>query len=197
MASTPKFKNPFREFMITLFLNRLTRVILAVSSATVILSSCTQSHLAVYTDYLSHENLASYYVGTPDPYLNCPTIGQRLIIVWSLKKKHLLYEDLHLNISIRFRNKQEITLNYPIRKVQGTYVYSLLNQDYIDADGILTYKVELIGGGCLLDEWRHQIWTNLILVGQDNKTPCEKPEEKLEFDNHIDTDDDFNDIDFS
>lgn len=132
------------------------------------LSSCISSRLTVYTDYLSKENLASYFVDTPDPYLNNPTIGQRLIVIWTLKKRHLLYQDLHLSMTIRFRNKKEITLTHPINHPKGTYVYCLLNQDYIDHDGIITYKVELVGNGQILDEWRHQIWTELILVGQKN-----------------------------
>lgn len=133
------------------------------------LSSCLSSRLAVYTDYLSHENLASYFVETPDPFLNNPMIGQRLIVVWTLKKRHLLYQDLHLKIYIRFRNKKELTLTYSITQSKGTYVYELLNQDYIDNDGILTYKVELIGDGQLLDEWRHQMWTKLIRVGESTQ----------------------------
>src|SRR6202043_138623 len=115
----------------------------------------------------SRENLASYIIETPDPYLNNPMIGQRIIITWTLKKRHLLYQDLHLKISIRFRNKKELILTHSITQAKGTYIYALLNQDYIDNNGILTYKVELIGDGYLLDEWLHQMWTKLILVGQN------------------------------
>lgn len=156
-----------------------------------ILTSCTNSRLAVYTDYISSENLASFYIGTPDPRLNNPTIGQRLIVVWTLQKKHLCYEDLHLKIHVRFRNKKETVINYPITKPKGTYVYSLLNDDYIAADGILTYKVELIGGGCILDEWRHQIWTNLILIGKEDQQCPTNPEENSELENDFETFEDF------
>lgn len=161
-----------------------------------VFTSCTNSHLAVYTDYLSHENLASYHVGTPDPYLNNPTIGQRLIVIWTLKKRHLHYEDLHLKISIRFRNKKEAAIKVPLCKPKGTYVYALLNEDYIATDGILTYKVELIGDGCILDEWRHQIWTNLILVGQKENCNIDPEKTDLERTEHTDFEN-FDDIDFS
>lgn len=70
---------------------------------------------------------------------------------------------------MRFRNKKEVILNHPITKAKGTYIYSLLNDDYIATDGILTWKVELIGDDLILDEWRHQIWTNLILVGHSDE----------------------------
>lgn len=137
------------------------------------LTSCTNCHLAVYTDYISSESLASYYIGTPDPRLCRPTLGQRLIVIWTLPRKYLCHEDLHLKLYVRFRNKQETVVNYPITKAKGTYVYSVLDDDYIHTDGILTWKVELIGSKVILDEWRHQIWTNLILVGND-KSSCEE-----------------------
>lgn len=133
-------------------------------------SSCVRSRLAVYTDYVCSQSLASYYVGTPDPLLNNPPVGQRLIIIWTLQKKHLCCPDLHLKISLRFKNRKEIEVNHNIDTPQGTYVYAVLNQDYLETQGIQTYKVELISEGCILDEWRHQIWTNLISVGQGQGT---------------------------
>src|ERR1051326_7558271 len=70
----------------------------------VLLVSCSQSCLKIQTDYLSHKTLASYYVGTPDPRQNDPAIGQRLIIGWSVPKSYLTYDNLRLEVSIRFRN---------------------------------------------------------------------------------------------
>lgn len=165
--------------MIILFFRFRNRLLYAlVIFAIFPLVSCMKSHLAVYTDYLSHENLASYHIDTPDPLLNNPPIGQRLIVIWTLKKKHLLYEDLHLKISIRFRDKNESTITYPLCKPKGTYIYSILNEDYIKTGGFLTYKVELIGDGIVLDEWRHQIWTNLIQINQ-KQDPSENDKQCL------------------
>ena len=44
----------------------------------------------------------------------------------------------------------------------------MFNEDYISKRGILTYKVAIIGGGCILEEWKHQIWTDLISIDRDN-----------------------------
>lgn len=132
---------------------------------TILLVSCSNSYLSVHTDYLSHENLASYHVGTPDPRLNNPPIGQRLIVVWSVPKLCLYREDLHLEITIRFRNREEITENYPINAMHGTYVYDLLNEEYFKKRGMLSYKIDLICDGTILEEWRHQIWADRIEVG--------------------------------
>lgn len=172
-----------------LFFSQIKAILLSFAYISFI-SSCTSNHLAVYTDYLSNETLASYVVETPDPCLNHPNIGQRVIIIWTLKKCHLSYQDLHLKIFIRFRNKKEIVLLHPIRHAKGTYVYTLLNQEYIDNGGILTYKVELMGNDNIIEEWRHQMWTNLILIGQNNPS-CNQKTENIdsETQNEFDVDD--------
>jgi hypothetical protein len=136
----------------------------ALSLLTLLLfsSACTDSKLTVHTDYLSHENLASYYVGTPDPRLFNPTIGQRLIISWSLPNDYLNYTQVDLNIRIRFKNREEVSETRAICVKTGSYVYALVNDDYFDKGGILTYKVDMIADGTVIEEWRHQLWTELI-----------------------------------
>lgn len=124
--------------------------------------SCSSGYLYVHTDYLSHENLASFHVGSPDPALENPTVGQQLIISWTIPKQFLEYENLHLNITIRYHNMQEVIFNVCIDKITGLYIYSLLNEEYFAVKGIQTYKVDLIGSGCLLEQWRHQMWIDLI-----------------------------------
>lgn len=141
-----------------------------------LLSSCSKSSLSVQTDYITYKNLASYYVNTPDPRLNCPVIGQRLIISWSVPKTYLSYEDLHLEITIRFRNREEVVEIFNLLRCRGTYVYSIFNQEYIEKRGILTYKIDLVGGGCVLEEWRHQIWTGLIEIKQEERREAEEDE---------------------
>lgn len=143
----------------------------------ILLCSCGKSSLTIQTDYLTHKNLASYYVGTPDPRQNVPTVGQRLIISWSIPKDYLRYDNLRLEITIRFRNREEIIEIFYLHKTRGTYVFTLLNCDYFTKRGILTYKIDLIGGDCTLEEWRHLIWTDLILINQERET---QEEEEIE-----------------
>lgn len=123
---------------------------------------CSCERLSVHTDYVSIENLASYHVRTPDPLLNNPPVGQRLLATWRLTKSEMDLEDLHLQITIRFGNREQIVQNVPICKIRGTYIYSLLNEDYYKKEGILTYKVELLSGTTVLETWVHQLWTELI-----------------------------------
>ncbi len=132
-----------------------------------ILAGCSQQQLTIYTDYLSHKNLASYRVGTPDPLQAHPPIGQRLVISWKFSKATLHLGDIHLEAKIRFRNREEVTEIVSICKRSGTYYYNLLNEDFVEKGGILTYKVDLLSHDQVLEEWRHQLWTELILFDEE------------------------------
>jgi hypothetical protein len=126
------------------------------------LLSCNRSLIIVQTEYLSHKNLASYHVGTPDPMLFDPPIGQRLTISWNIPKHYLTYDDLHIKTTVRLRNHQEVVEKFRIDKPVSNWVYALMNKDYCESGGILTYKVELFGCNEVIDAWYHQLWTDLI-----------------------------------
>lgn len=113
--------------------------------------------------------MASYHVGTPDPALNNPPIGQRLIVSWSVLEGYVEKGDLKLQIKIRFRNKEDTEQTVELCKKSGIYVYSLLNDDYFATEGILTYKVELWSGCEMIHEWVHQLWVERIHL-QDEVT---------------------------
>lgn len=132
------------------------------------LSSCSRdSTIHVQTIYLTKERLASYYVGTPDPQLLNPPIGQQILISWSVPFDYLEYEDLHLHIRVRLRNHQEVVVDYPIAKRCGSYTYQVTDEEYLACKGILTYKVDLMSGDTLLEEWKHQLWHELIVIGAE------------------------------
>lgn len=49
-------------------------------------------------------------------------------------------------------------------------MYTLLNERYFETEGILTYKVDLMGDGQILEEWRHQLWHELIKIGDQSES---------------------------
>ena len=135
--------------------------------------------LTVHSDYLSVDHLASWHINTPDPLLNRPPFGQRLFVSWSVPRKYTFYQDLHLLITIRFRNREEMIKKVPIRENSGTYRYCLLEDKYCETGGFLTYKVQLKAGDCILEEWRHQIWAELIVITPEEQETEE--EDEIEF----------------
>lgn len=127
-----------------------------------LLTSCSSSYLTVYTDYFNDTNLASYYVNTPDPLSDPPPVGQRLIITWMLSKEYRSIENLQLQVTMRFRNHEEISETVDLTDLKGTYVYPLLGEDYVEKRGFLCYKADLVSSGGVIEEWRHQMWTEAI-----------------------------------
>jgi hypothetical protein len=127
-----------------------------------LLFSCTLHRLNVQTQYLNEESLASYHVGTPDPSLYNPTIGQRLLIQWSLKACEVEAQELFLHLRVRFRNHQEQELKIPITAKRGTYLYELINEAYEQSGGVLTYFAEIRNEAGVLASWKHPLWTELI-----------------------------------
>ena len=127
-----------------------------------LLTSCACNTITVQSEYIDRETLASAHVGTPDPHLNSPPTGQRLIISWSLPREYGRYQELHLALTIRFRNRDEKVHRISIYKRAGTGVYEILDAAFCETKGIQTYKIDLIGDGQILDKWRHQLWADLI-----------------------------------
>lgn len=126
---------------------------------------CTCScapYLSIQTQYLSREHLASFHVGTPDPKLNEPVIGQRLLIQWSLPAQEIKSEQLILFLKVRYRNHQEKEVSIPIQNKRGTYLYIIENEEYLQTGGILTYFAEIRSEACVLVTWKHPLWTQLI-----------------------------------
>lgn len=129
------------------------------------MTSCTRNEfISAQTSYITRQALASYHVGTPDPYLCTPIYGQHLIVKWSLPTSFKAYSDLRIAATLRFRNRAQNTLVIPINIPSGIYVYTLRDNEFCETKGILTYKLELLGGNCLLQEWKHQLWVELITV---------------------------------
>jgi hypothetical protein len=142
-----------------------------------LLAGCAnRGYLSIQTVYLTRETLASYYVGTPDPMLIDPPVGQKLLVSWTVPRYYLNYQDLHLHVRIRLKNHEEVLIDVPVDKCWGSYTYKVANEAYFDCKGILTYKVDLIGNQCVLEEWKHQLWHELIRIGDKNESNQEQTE---------------------
>lgn len=136
-----------------------------------LLCSCSPNTLTTQTNYLNREQLASYHVGTPDPALATPIIGQRLLVHWNLDKAYLCCEDLYLYVHIRFGNREEHIEKVAIFDSSGYFSYKLMDEEFCEKESIATYKIEIYGNGSLILCRQHQLWVELIQIGEDN---CEE-----------------------
>jgi hypothetical protein len=134
----------------------------------ILLTGCAGQKLWVQSRYITIETLASYWVNTPDPRKENPNIGQCIFISWYIPASYLNFEDLHIEAFIRFRNGEMEHFDIPISKTKGFYEYCLLNEDYIQKKGFLSYKVNLMSGSNILEEWIHQMWVESIQFSDSN-----------------------------
>jgi hypothetical protein len=135
----------------------------------IFLSSCNGNNiLSLHTEYITIEDLASFYIGTPDPLLNCPPFGQKLTVSWRVPNQSFHLNETSITLTVRFRDHQEITKKILLKRPLGSYVLCLNKEQYCQTGGILTYKAELWVGECLLKAWKHHLWAKLITFeGQD------------------------------
>lgn len=128
-----------------------------------LLIGCNQ-HISVQTDYLSRTQLASWYVGTPDPSLQYPLIGERMLVEWDLPQDYFVCDELILSITIRYADRSEEVKIIPVTCQKGWYRYELSGEEFEKNGGFLTYKVDVIGDDQILETWRHQLWVELIVL---------------------------------
>lgn len=123
------------------------------------LTSCCKERLVVFTEAVTYESLASYHVCTPDPRLNCPDRGQKLVISWFLPRGS---QDAYIHAKIRFKNLEEIERIFPVDSLRGHVTYKLVNQDYCRTGGFLAYDIYLIESDQVVENTTHALWTELI-----------------------------------
>ncbi len=126
-------------------------------------AACTPRAITVQHEYLDRRYLASSYAHTVDPRQSC-YCGEMLLIRWRLPKACMGREDLHLLLTMRYRDGEVGHVEFPITKRCGSVCYRLMNPKWACKGGILTYKVELVSGEETLDTFKHQVWAELIEV---------------------------------
>ena len=141
---------------------------LALFCLGILITSCTNG-LKVQTNYLSRKNLASYHVNTPDPDLNKPLVGQRILVQWRLPYWIENCDNPHILLRLRFGNKTDGERIIPIKSSIGHYVFTLLDEEYWANDGIESYQAILYANGDILEKCTHRLWVELIQIGKEQE----------------------------
>lgn len=130
------------------------------------LISCEKYYLTVKREYIDQSALASTFVGSPDPRQNDPPKGQELIMEWRLAPG-ALDQKLMLVLKVLYRDYTQETFCYPVDRRRGVVTYSLLNDEYKQRRGFLTYKAEITTlEGEVVHKWQQKLWTDLIVIDE-------------------------------
>ena len=134
----------------------------------ILFASCSEDKMHVQSEYLTLEDLASMKIDTPDERKECPTLGQRIRIHWSLAPNYLDLEnpDAELVLKLRYGDRHDEVIRHKVSDREGMFTHSLVGEDYFNRNGIAAYKAELLVDGKLVDEWQHQLWAHVIRVGE-------------------------------
>lgn len=138
-------------------------------------TGCSSERLFVQGSYITHEDLASSHVGSPDSKKDSMWTGQELFVNWSLPKKYLSKPNVRLVLYLRFRNREQEVKTIPIDRCSGVYTYRLLNEDFFNKRGIVTYQAKIVAEEDeVLETWSHQLWTNLLEIELEANKPSER-----------------------
>lgn len=129
--------------------------------------ACSRDRLYVINEFVNEQSLASYHVGTPDPDLDDPRLGQRLFIHWHLRSKEFAQlTSPELVLDLRYKHGIEETKRHQILRPSGIYTYEVMDDDFFDKGEIRTYRCRLMDGQQELELWQHQLWAEWIRVGE-------------------------------
>jgi hypothetical protein len=145
----------------------------------ILFSSCQKYYVAVRQVPVGPDYLASVHVNTPDYRKENPPVGQKLVIDWTVPIE-VLEKKPHIDLYLFFRNHTEKKVSYPIELRNDSVVYSLLNDEYKNSKGLLTYRAEIVtDDGTVYREWKHQLWVKLLTVESIETPKAESLEEKV------------------
>lgn len=120
------------------------------------------AHLSILSEVVNQKILASVHVNSPDDHMHALNPhGQRLYVSWRLPKKYLTSE-LKGILKVQFKVPEQVEIPFEIKKSSGTFIYQIINDDYFQKEGILSYKVELFSNGQEIDYFEHKMWAELI-----------------------------------
>jgi hypothetical protein len=136
-------------------------------------TSCYKNHLFVQQESVDGNDLASFFVKTPDPRKAHPPIGQKILVGWDFPRALFLEELDHLTITVHFWDQEEKKIEHPIDRRRGYASFFFSNPTKDPVKKILTYKVEIFKKDqTILETWKHHFWTELITANKElEETP--------------------------
>jgi hypothetical protein len=148
-----------------------------ICSCLLLLAGCERgTYLHVRREWVDGSYLASTHVGTPDPRQAHPPFGQQLVVYWWVPQS-ILNRDPKLVFQVIYWNFTQATFSFPIKSLTGYEALALLDDDYREKQGFLTYRIQIVtSDGDVFKDWKHQLWVNLIeMEEKKSEIPKQSP----------------------
>ncbi|MCH9608958.1 MAG: hypothetical protein S4CHLAM45_03010 [Chlamydiales bacterium] len=123
-------------------------------------TGCSYHAVTARTEYFDRSYLASSKINTPDVSRPCFN-GQQLIINWKGLTHRL---PATLVLTVRHGNYEVETFTHEISTPKGFWIYRLLDKEFWEKKGILSYSVKLYFEDQLVDTYNHHLWAEIIEI---------------------------------
>jgi hypothetical protein len=130
-------------------------------------TACYKQYLYVQQQWVDKSYLASSHVNTPDPEQLSPPYGRRINISWNFPVSQFR-KGLTLIVTVRFNDNTQDIHNINISRKSG--YTSLYFPDKVEGNikKVVTYKMVVVTQqGEIIETWKHQLWVDMIAVGDD------------------------------
>lgn len=129
----------------------------------ILFCGCSKEHLYVQQQLIDEDFLASVHVDTPDPRLENPPFGQRLLVSWDFPVS-LYRKGLSIKGIVRFFDQSEEEIFYKITQKRGS-TYFNFPMDQENPNKILSYKMDVVTSqGEIIETWTHVLWAESIKI---------------------------------
>ncbi|MCH9633517.1 MAG: hypothetical protein S4CHLAM7_02450 [Chlamydiae bacterium] len=117
--------------------------------------------VSVFNEPVTQNSLASVHVNTPDPLHQLNPHGQRLHISWRIPRS---YQKTHLRgvLKVQFKVPKQIEIPFQITKHLGHFTYQVINEDYFEQKGILSYQVQIFENNREIAHFQNKMWAKLV-----------------------------------
>ncbi len=129
---------------------------------TTLFTGCQKYYVNVIREGVSKKDLASVFVGSPDPRKKAADKGEKLLVEWNLPAKETK-KPLTLKLDVLYGNYTSDIKEYPIDYKRGHILFKLLNEEYKEKKGMIAYRAEILTSKKkVLQKWQHVLFVDLI-----------------------------------
>jgi len=128
------------------------------------ISACHRLPVTCRSEYLYPDYLASQQINTPDPARDC-FLGQKIVVSWNIPKRWL-QKPVTLLLHVRYGTREVETFSQILERPSGWWEYTLLNTEYTNKCGIVSFQAELVQQGRILSQWNHFLWVDILEITQ-------------------------------
>jgi hypothetical protein len=127
-------------------------------------TSCHRRGLRVQHRFLSYNDLASQAISSPDFRRDSPATGERLAIFYNIDRALFFEKRPNMQIWIRYHHQDDEKLSIQLENPSGYEIFDVVEMKFMKSGGISSYKVQIVNEGEILEEWRHQVWAEKIVL---------------------------------